>query len=76
MKGLIIVGVLILIIFLLIKSPDWADSENKVKQNIGCTVMALGIAFMILLNIVGFFKECSGHHDSGPSIDYYDAPRK
>ena len=74
MKVLLFIGGCILVFYLIFKAPDWADSDSNIKQNIGCTVMALMILLMVLLNVVGACKSCG--HSSGPSYDYYDAPRK
>ena len=74
MKVLLFIGGCILVFYLIFKAPDWADSDSNIKQNMGCTVMALMILLMVLFNVVGACKSCG--HSSGPSYDYYDAPRK
>ena len=74
MKILFFFGACILVFYLIIKSSDWSESNNRIKQNIGCTVMALVFILGFLLTIFGAFKSCSSN--SSPSYDYYDAPRK
>ena len=74
MKILLFIGGCILVFYLIFKAPDWADSDSNIKQNIGCTVMALMILLMVLFNVVGACKSCE--NSSSPSYDYYDAPRK
>ena len=67
-------GICFLVFYLIIKSADWSESSNSIKQNTGCTVMALVFVLGFLLTILGAFKSCS--NNDGPSYDYYDAPRK
>ena len=75
MKALILVVVVLGGLFYFFsKISDWSESNNKFKQKIGCTIMAILIMGFILLNIIGFVKECS--HISSPSYEYYDSPRK
>ncbi len=74
MKAFFLLGGCILILYLILKAPGWSRSDSKIKQNIGCTILALMIIFMVLLNVVGACRSCG--HSSGPSYDYYDAPRK
>lgn len=74
MKIFLFLGVCFFVIYLIVKSPDWSDSGNRIKQNIGCTVMALVLILGVLLTVLGTFKSCSSNN--GPSYDYYDAPRK
>ena len=52
----------------------WSESDNRIKQNIGCTIMALVFILGFLFSVLGTMKSCSS--DNGPSYDYYDAPRK
>lgn len=73
MKILLFIGVCFFVFYLIIKSSDWSESSNSIKQNIGCTIMALVFVLGFLLTILGAFKSCS---NDGPSYDYYDAPRK
>lgn len=42
---------IILLNYLIFRSIDWSESNNKVKHNIGCLVMALTIGFGILIII-------------------------
>lgn len=72
MKILLFLGGCVLVFYLIIKSSDWSDSSNRIKQNIGCTVMALVFILGFLLTVLSIFKSCSS--DNGPSYDYYDAP--
>jgi len=74
MKALLFIGGCILFFYLIFKVPDWTESNSNIKQNIGCTVMSLMFLLIVLLNVVGACKSCG--HDSGPSYEYYDAPRK
>ena len=74
MKILLFIGGCILVLYLIFKAPDWADSDSNIKQNIGCTIMALMFLIMVLLNVVGACKSCG--NSTSPSYDYYDAPRK
>ena len=74
MKIILFFGVCFLVFYLLFRASDWADSENGIKQNVGCTVMALALILGLLITIYGFIKSCSD--DNGPSYEYYDAPRK
>ena len=70
---LIIVG---LFIYWCIRSSDWLDSGNPFKFWAGCLTWILLFLFIVFLNILGFFKECSSHsNNSDDDIDYYDAPR-
>ena len=74
MKILLFIGICGLVFYLIMKSPDWSESDNRIKQNIGCTVMALVIILGFIFSVLGTMKSCSS--DNGPSYDYYDAPRK
>lgn len=74
MKLFLFFAGVVLVFYLIFKSGDWSESDNKVKQNIGCTVMALTIGLGILITLIGGFKNCTSDHS--PSRDYYDAPRK
>lgn len=74
MKLFLFFAGVILVFYLIFKSSDWSESDNKVKQNIGCTVMAVVIGLGILLTLFGSVKSCS--KSSSPSHEYYDAPRK
>ncbi|MBO5466484.1 MAG: hypothetical protein J6A02_03465 [Prevotella sp.] len=74
MKILLFFGGCILVFYLIFKAPNWADSDSKIKKNIGCTVMALMVLLMVLFNVVGACKSCG--NSSSSSYDYYDAPRK
>lgn len=74
MKILLFFGICFLAFYLIIKSADWSESSNSIKQNTGCTVMALVFVLGFLLTILGAFKSCS--NNDGSSYDYYDAPRK
>lgn len=74
MKIILFFGGCFLVFYLIIKSSDWSESSNSIKQNIGCTVMALVFVPGFLLTILGAFKSCSNNNE--PSYDYYDAPRK
>ena len=74
MKILFFFGIFGLIFYLIIKASDWSESDNGIKQNIGCTVMALVLILGFLLTVLGAIKTCSS--DNGPSYEYYDAPRK
>lgn len=71
---ILFIGGGILFFYLIFKAPDWSDSNNSIKSGIGCTIMALGILLMVLLNLAGACKSCE--HNERPSYDYYDAPRK
>lgn len=74
MKILLFIGICGLVFYLIMKSPDWSESDNRIKQNIGCTVMALVIILGFIFTVLGTMKTCSS--DNGPSYAYYDAPRK
>ena len=74
MKILIFIGICGLVFYLIMVSPDWSESDNRIKQNIGCTIMALVFILGFLFSVLGTMKSCSS--DNGPSYDYYDAPRK
>ncbi len=76
MKAIIFIVITILILYVVCKSGDWLDSDNEILNKFGTCGCLLGIIIMILLNVMGainFFKSCD---DSGPSRDYYEAPRK
>ena len=74
MKIFLFFAGVILVFYLIFKSGDWSESDNKAKSSIGCTVMALLIGFGILITILGTFKSLTSCE--GASHDYYDAPRK
>ena len=74
MKILLFFGICGLVFYLIIKSSDWSESDNRIQQNIGCTIMALVIILGFIISVLGTMKSCSS--DNGPSYDYYDAPRK
>ena len=74
MKFLLFIAGCFLIFYLIFKTSEWTDSSNSIKQGIGCTVLAVMMMLMVLLNIVGACKSCTDTHS--PSYDYYDAPRK
>lgn len=74
MKILLFFGICGLVFYLIIKSSDWSESDNRIKQNIGCTIMALVIILGFIISVLGTMMSCSS--DNGPSYDYYDAPRK
>lgn len=63
----------VILLICLWKTPSWLDSDNPKKFWAGCLTFIVGALFMLLLNVVGLFNECSGHHNH---VDYYDAPRK
>ena len=74
MKILLFFGICGLVFYLIIKSSVWSESDNRIKQNIGCTIMALVIILGFIISVLGTMKSWSS--DNGPSYDYYDAPRK
>lgn len=74
MKILLFFGCCFLVFYLIFKVPEWSDSDNDIKQRIGCTVMALVFILGVLLTFFGAIKSYSS--DNGPSYEYYDAPRK
>lgn len=74
MKALLVLGGGALFIYLLLRSGDWSESSNKLKSNIGCSIMALAFILMFILGVLGLFKECTSI--SSTPIDYYDSPRK
>jgi len=76
MKFILFIGFFILVFYLIFKSPDWSNSDNNAKQNIGCTIMAILIGGSILLTIIGTIKECSNTFKHNSADHYYDSPRK
>ena len=49
------------------------DSDNEVKQNIGCTSAIIVVAFGVIISLLGTCKGCA---DRSPSHEYYESPRK
>ena len=74
MKIILFFAIVIFVFYLIFNSADWSESENKVKQNVGCTVMAVLVIGGILLTLLGTVKSCADI--SSPSREYYDSPRK
>lgn len=74
MKLFLFLGVCLLVFYLIFKAPDWSESGNSFKENVGCTVMAVVFILGFLVTIFGTFKSCTS--DKGPTYDYYDSPRK
>lgn len=63
-------------IFLLFYVASWMDSDNSIKQNIGCTFAAILVGVVVIIGLIGSCKTCIDDHSGPPSYDYYDAPRK
>ena len=75
MKFILVFVVVGLFLYFIVKVLDWSESDNKAKQNIGCTFMAVLIGGVMLLSVFGVFKQCTSC-DKSPSREYYDSPRK
>ena len=75
MKILLVIGVVLAFFYISTKMIGWSDSNNEVKQNIGCWFMIILVAGMTILSLVGSCKSCVSKSNS-PGYDYYDAPRK
>ena len=70
MLGVIIIAVIIFVFFI---APNWMDSDNEIKSNIGCTAAIIVVAFGVLISLLSTCKGCA---DRSPSHEYYESPRK
>jgi nitrate reductase gamma subunit len=70
MIGIIIIALIFFVIFI---APNWMDSDNEIKQNIGCTSAIIVVLFGALISLLGTCKGCA---DRSPSHEYYESPRK
>lgn len=73
MKVLLALGVVAFLFYIVFLIYKWLE-----KKDDGLTCSCLGIIIMVILTIWGFISEVKScaSNDSGPAIDYYDAPRK
>lgn len=70
MVGVFIIALIIFVIFI---APNWMDSDNDAKSNIGCTAAIIVVVFGALISLMG---TCKGRADKNSSHEYYESPRK
>ena len=55
--------------YFFMKMNEWSQSNNSIKQNIGCWVLIIVFVLGFLLFFVGSCKNCA---NSSSTYDYYE----